>query len=327
MGAAAVKVAKACGYVNAGTVEFLYQEGEFYFLEMNTRLQVEHPVTEATTGLDLVALQLAVASGEPLPFTQDEIVRRGHSIEVRVNAEDPAGGKFLPSPGTITKFTRPDGYGVRTDAGYESGDTVSQYYDNLIAKIIVTAADRETAIGRTIRALEETVVEGVATTLPADLAILRHPDFVAGTHSTRWVGETLDLSQVTSTVQPAPESDDPLVAKDVPVEVDGRRFQVRVWVPETSGPVVRSAPRRKASSSTGASTAAGSGNVAVPMQGTIVKVLVDVGQEVESGQAVVVLEAMKMENHIAADKNGTVTEIKVKPGDTVGGGDIVVVIS
>jgi acetyl-CoA/propionyl-CoA carboxylase, biotin carboxylase, biotin carboxyl carrier protein len=162
MGAAAVKAAKAVGYYNAGTVEFIYQDGEFFFLEMNTRLQVEHPVTEMITDIDLVEWQIRVASGEPLPMTQDEVLalRRGHSIEVRINAEDPAGGKFLPSPGPITKLVTPDGFGVRFDGGYESGDEISQFYDNLVGKLIVWGKDRPTAIARTIRALEEMTGRG-----------------------------------------------------------------------------------------------------------------------------------------------------------------------
>jgi acetyl-CoA/propionyl-CoA carboxylase, biotin carboxylase, biotin carboxyl carrier protein len=338
MGEAAVKVTKACGYVNAGTVEFLFQDGEFYFLEMNTRLQVEHPVTELVTGLDLVAEQIRVASGEPLSFTQDDIVRRGHAIEVRVNAEDPAGGKFLPSPGPIAKLRVPQGYGVRWDGGYEAGDEVSQFYDNLVGKLICWGADREVAIARTIRALEEFEIAGIATTIPADLAILRHDDFVAGQHSTKWVEDRLDLSAVgAGAVAPATDADgeppEPKVRRDVDVEVNGRRFGVTVWVPESQvGAVVAAGggagkasprPRRSAGAS---AAAAGSGNVAVPMQGTIVKVLVSVGDGVEEGQTVCVLEAMKMENNIAADKTGMVKEVKVEAGQSVGSGDVVVVI-
>ncbi|HEY4331550.1 MAG TPA: biotin carboxylase N-terminal domain-containing protein, partial [Ilumatobacteraceae bacterium] len=191
MGQAAIKVAKAVGYYNAGTVEFIYQDGDFFFLEMNTRLQVEHPVSEEITRLDLVEWQIRVASGEPLPMSQAEVAarRNGHSIEIRINAENPAGGKFLPSPGKITKLSTPDGFGVRFDGGYESGDEISQYYDNLVGKLIVWGKDRETAIARTVRALNEMVVEGVATTIPADLAILNHPDFHAMKHSTKWVEE------------------------------------------------------------------------------------------------------------------------------------------
>jgi acetyl-CoA/propionyl-CoA carboxylase biotin carboxyl carrier protein len=342
MGEAAVKVAKACGYVNAGTVEFLYQDGDFFFLEMNTRLQVEHPVTEVVTGLDLVAEQIRVASGEPLSFGQADIVRRGHAIEVRINAEDPAGGAFLPSPGSITTLRVPQGYGVRWDGGYEAGDEVSQFYDNLVGKLIVWGADRDVAIARAIRALEEFQVVGIATTIPADLAILRHPDFVAGEHSTKWVEERLDLTSVSAASTPAvvtpsgldDATSEPKVRRDVDVEVNGRRFAVSVWVPESVGSVGNPAaaaggrglaPRARRSST--GSAGAGSGEVTVPMQGTIVKVLVNVGDEVEVGQTVCVLEAMKMENNIAADRAGTIQDVKVEAGQSVGSGDIVVVIA
>ncbi|NDF68476.1 MAG: acetyl-CoA carboxylase biotin carboxylase subunit, partial [Actinobacteria bacterium] len=274
MGEAAVKAARAVGYYNAGTVEFIYQDGEFFFLEMNTRLQVEHPVTEMITGIDLVEWQIRVADGEKLPMTQEQVnaLRRGHSIEVRINAENPAGGKFLPSPGTISTLKVPDGFGTRFDGGYEAGDTVSQYYDNLIGKLIVWGKDRPTAIARTIRALEEMKIDGVHTTIPADLAILRHPDFAAVTHSTKWVEERLDLSGVSSQVTPAEPPAAGLVEKTTTVEVNGKRFEVKAWVPESGGaaPVARRAPRAAAASSAGA----GGGNVAAPMQGTIVKVLV-----------------------------------------------------
>jgi acetyl-CoA/propionyl-CoA carboxylase, biotin carboxylase, biotin carboxyl carrier protein len=329
MGEAAVKAAKAVGYHNAGTVEFIYQDGDFFFLEMNTRLQVEHPVTEVVTGIDLVEWQIRVADGEPLPMTQAEIAARryGHGIEVRINAEDPAGGKFLPSPGPITKLTAPDGFGVRFDSGYESGDEISQYYDNLVGKLIVWGRDRDVCIARTIRALEDLVIEGVATTVPADLAILRHSDFQAVEHSTKWVEETLDLSGVGATTVTTPSDDDePMVERSTTVEVNGKRFDVKMWVPETTAVAAPAAKAKKKRAAASGGGAAGSGSVTVPMQGTIVKLLVEVGQTVEVGQGVVVLEAMKMENQINAEIAGTITEIKVAAGDTVGGGDIVAVI-
>jgi acetyl-CoA/propionyl-CoA carboxylase biotin carboxyl carrier protein len=340
MGEAAVAVARACGYTNAGTCEFLFEDGDFFFLEMNTRLQVEHPVTELVTGLDLVEWQLRVASGEPLPLRQDEISLNGHAIEVRINAEDPAGGRFMPSPGKISTLAVPAGYGVRWDGGYEAGDEISQFYDNLIGKLVCWGRDRDVAIARTLRALGELRIAGVATTVPADIAILAHPDFAAVEHSTKWVEDTLDLSGVKSDkgLPTAPaegeEGEAPRVRRTVDVEVNGKRFNVAMWVPE-GGPVVVAAggaagaaaraprPRRSAS---GGGGAAGSGNVTVPMQGTIVKVLVAEGDTVEAGQTVCVLEAMKMENNIGADKAGKVKQVKVKPGDTVGSGDIVVVI-
>lgn len=329
MGEAAVKAAKAVGYFNAGTVEFIYQDGEFFFLEMNTRLQVEHPVTEVITGIDLVEWQIRVAAGESLPMTQEQVTARrtGAGIEVRINAEDPAGGAFLPSPGPITELSAPSGFGVRFDTGYESGDEISQYYDNLVGKLIVWGRDRDTAIARTITALREMRVSGVATTIPADIAILEHPDFAAVEHSTKWVEQTLDLSGVSAAPAAPPEGEsEPLVERTTTIEVNGRRFAVRMWVPETVG-VAAAAPKRAKRAGGGSSSGGGSGQVTVPMQGTIVKVLVEVGQAVEAGQAVVVLEAMKMENQISADVSGTIAEVKVSAGDTVGGGDTVVVIT
>ena len=339
MGEASVKLAKAVGYFNAGTVEFIYEDGKFFFLEMNTRLQVEHPVTEMVTGIDLVEWMIRVASGEALPMTQEQVngSRRGHAVEVRINAENPAGGKFMPSPGPIVTFVRPDGFGVRTDAGYEPGDTISQYYDNLVAKLVCWGKDRETAIARTIRALKEMTITGIHTTIPADIAILSHPDFHAATHSTKWVEDTLDLSAMTSstgleTSVAGAEGEPARVRRDLDVEVNGKRFAVKAWVPDIAPAFVSSGgggapkPKRAAAAHGGGAAGGGSGAVAVPMQGTIVKVLVEVGQAVEAGAAVVVLEAMKMENQITAEKSGTVKEIKVKAGDTVGAGDVVVVI-
>jgi acetyl-CoA/propionyl-CoA carboxylase, biotin carboxylase, biotin carboxyl carrier protein len=333
MGEAAVAVARGCDYVNAGTVEFLYQDGEFFYLEMNTRLQVEHPVTELVTDVDLVELQLRVAAGEPLPFGQDDVRINGHAIECRINAEDPAEGRFLPSPGPIEKIHVPSGFGVRWDGGYESGDEISQYYDNLTGKLCVWGRDRDVAIARMIRALEEMEVLGVATTIPADLAILRHPDFSAVEHSTKWVEEVLDLTGVSYAPATAEGGDaEPKVRRDVDVEVNGRRFSVSLYVPESQlAPVAGGAaapkPRpKRGGSGGGAAAAAGSGQIAVPMQGTIVKVLVEAGQSVAVGDPVVVLEAMKMENNVASDVAGTVVEVKVEAGASVTAGQVVVVV-
>jgi acetyl-CoA/propionyl-CoA carboxylase biotin carboxyl carrier protein len=339
MGEAAVKVAKACGYYNAGTVEFLYDEGSFYFLEMNTRLQVEHPVTELVSGIDLVREQIRVASGEPLSFTQDDIERRGWAIEIRVNAENPAEGKFLPSPGKIDKLVAPSGFGTRWDGGYESGDEVSQFYDNLVGKLIVWGSDRDTAIGRMKRAISEFVLDGIDTTMPAQLAILDHPDFVGGTHYTSWVEKDLDLTGVGGRLHGAAEEpgeeSEPKVRRDVDVEVNGKRFSVALWMPESAmaaapagggggGAAAKARPRRAAGASGGGG---GTGTIAAPMQGTIVKVDVAVGDTVAAGQVVCVLEAMKMENNVTTDVAGTVAEVKVAAGQPVGSGDVVVVIT
>ena len=328
MGAAAVAVAEGCDYTNAGTVEFLFQDGEFFYLEMNTRLQVEHPVSELVSGIDLVREQIRVAAGSELSFSQQDIEQDGHAIEVRINAEDPAGGRFLPSPGTLSELKIPQGFGIRWDGGYEPGDTVSQFYDNLVGKLIVWGSDRATAIARMRSALVELEIGGIATTAAAHSAILASDDFQAGEHSTKWVEESLDLSDVVGKVTGLDqEADlaDPRVRKDVVLEVNGKRFEVAAWVPEVAGVAATAAPKPRRSTSSGAG-AAGSGQVAAPMQGTIVKVLVEIGQEIAEGEAVVVLEAMKMENNINADKTGSVVDIKVNPGDTVGAGDIVAII-
>jgi acetyl-CoA/propionyl-CoA carboxylase biotin carboxyl carrier protein len=347
MGEASVQICQACGYQGAGTVEFLYEDGSFYFLEMNTRLQVEHPVTELLTGLDLVEWQLRVAAGEPLPLSQDEIasLSRGHAIEARINAEDPSAGKFLPSPGRITRLRLPEGFGVRSDSGFESGDTVSQYYDNLVAKIIVWGHDRDAARRRLLRALSEMEVEGVATTRAVIQAVLAHDDFVEARHSTRWLEEHLDLSDIaaapptggpphgTGSTQGtgSPDSTENMVMREVDAEVDGRRYRVKLWVPDTpatSQPAPRSKRGPAVSRPRGAAAPVlvADGTVAVPMQGTIIKVLVTEGEVVEADQTICVLEAMKMENPINADRAGTVRELRVSVGDSLGAGDVVAVI-
>ena len=328
MGEAAVQVAKATGYVNAGTVEMLYQDGEFFFLEMNTRLQVEHCVTEMVTQLDLVREQIRVASGEVLSITQDEVTLTGHSIECRINAENAAKG-FLPSPGPINALHLPAGPGVRWDGGYEPGDEVSQYYDNLVGKLIVWAPDREQARVRMLRALDEFAIDGVHTTIPAQRIVLEHPDFASNTHSTRWLETQVDLSGLTSSAGDTSTTEgEDLVAREVPVEVDGRRFGVKVWLPDapvaTASSAKRSAKPRPAGGSTGGS--GGDGTITAPMQGTIVKVLVEAGQTVAEGDSLLVLEAMKMENSINAERAGTVKEIKVEPGQTVSAGDTLLTI-
>ena len=337
MGEAAVKVALACGYRGAGTVEMLYQDGDFFFLEMNTRLQVEHCVTEAVTNLDLVALQISIANGDPLPIAQADVRIVGHAIECRINAEDPAKG-FLPSPGRLERLRVPSGPGVRWDGGYHEGDEISQYYDNLVGKLVVWAPTRREAIARTLRALREFEIAGVKTTIAAHLPMVGHPDFAAVEHSTKWVETALDpslfaggpdapVATADPTASEAPPA--PLVERTLPVEVNGKRFEVKVWVPDVAhhappSPGTGRARPKVARGSAGGG--GGSGTISAPMQGTIVKVLVSAGDTVEVGQNLVVLEAMKMENNIAAETAGTIKEIRVEAGQSVGTGDVLAVI-
>ncbi len=320
MGEAAVAVAEGCGYINAGTVEFLYENGDFFYLEMNTRLQVEHPVTEMVTGIDLVQQQLLIAQGERLQFSQDDIEITGHAIEVRINAENPAGGAFLPSPGKLEKFKVASGFGTRWDGGYEEGDEISQFYDNLIGKLICWGEDREIAISRTVRALDEFEVRGLHTTIPADRAILTHSDFADLKHSTKWVEEVLDLSALPSPNPVETDGEEDLIERSATIEVDGKLFDVSLWAPSNSN-----SPRRRASSSSG-NSGGGDGKISVPMQGTIVKVEAEIGDVVAPGDVLIVLEAMKMENNVTSDVSGTVAEINVTAGDSVGAGDVVMII-
>ena len=319
MGEAAVAVARGCNYTNAGTVEFLFQEGDFFYLEMNTRLQVEHPVTEMVTGIDLVEKQLRIASGEPLDFSQEDITYSGHAIEFRINAEDPSGGKFLPDPGHLNALKVPDGFGVRFDGGYESGDEISQFYDNLIGKLVVWGSDREVAIERGLRALSELKISGVATTASAARVIIDHPDFRSVKHSTRWVEEKLDFPEDPST-QIGEEERTSFERRQTTVEVDGRRFEVNILVPDS-----KTKPPRRSSSGL-SSSGSGSGQVTAPMQGTIVNILVEEGSEIQTGEPICVLEAMKMENNVMAEKSGIVKEVLVSKGDSVGAGDVLAVI-
>jgi len=344
MGEASVRLARACGYTGAGTVEFLYQDEKFYFLEMNTRLQVEHPVTELVTGLDLVEWQLRVASGEPLSFGQEDITAAGHAIEVRVNAEDPADGRFTPSPGTLTRFVPPMGAGVRVDSGYAAGDTVPPFYDNLVAKVVVWAPDRDRARGRMLRALRETQIAGVATTIPAHIVILEHPDFIAAGQSANWVDNELDLSILGSPAASAgtasagtasdgtPSPGTSARPAALPARAPAWRSRrgvpsVSTWSPQAAVPPTRAqggpVPAR------GEPRAAGRppGEILAPMHGTIVRMLVDIGDRVLADDAICVIEAMKMENVVRAGLAGSVTQISVSPGEAVESGAPVAVIA
>jgi acetyl-CoA/propionyl-CoA carboxylase biotin carboxyl carrier protein len=324
---AALAVARATDYVNAGTVEFLMDtNGDLFFLEMNTRIQVEHTITEENTGVDLVAEQLRVAAGERLAF--DSVDRRGHVIEFRINAEDPSAG-FLPNPGKLSTYREPAGPWVRVDSGVCQGARISQYYDNLIAKLIVRGRDRDEAIRRSIRALREFRIEGVETTIPAHLRILEGTDFAAGNVHTRLVEDTMDFSDLATPASPAIPEDEELQERDITVEVGGRRFEVKYWsqVIASTGSGQRPAPRRKAPRlSRQAAAGTDEGLVVSPMQGTIVKVHHAAGEAVRADEPVCVLEAMKMENEIKAPIDGEIVDLRVQPGDTVTPGAVLMII-
>jgi acetyl-CoA/propionyl-CoA carboxylase biotin carboxyl carrier protein len=324
IGRAAVQMAKACDYRGAGTVEFLVDgNGDFYFLEMNTRLQVEHTVTEMVTGIDLVQEQLRVASGLPLSFTNAE--RTGHAIEFRVNAEDPAHG-FIPHPGRIVDYREPAGFGVRVDSGVTSGSEISRYYDTLIAKLVVWGRDREQAIAKGRRALKEFRIVGVPTTIPAHLTMLQNDAFLAGRHHTALVENGIDFSDLVQTISPPVAEEEALARRDMTVEVSGRRYTVTFWAPEAPGAGGRARRKPPKLARGAALTSDDAGILTSPMQGTIVKVHVESGDRVRNGDPICVLEAMKMENEVRAPVDGEVIEVRVRPGDTVSTGQVIAII-
>jgi len=294
---------------------------------MNTRLQVEHTVTEMVTGIDLVRQQLLVAMGEPLSFSDFDT--RGHAIEFRVNAEDPSTG-FLPSPGQIIDYNEPGGFGVRVDSGYGPGSTVSQYYDNLIAKLIVWGQDRTEALERARRAIAEFEITGIATTLPFHALAVENDAFTEGTHHTRSVEDDMDLSSITHPRAPQMPEEEELEERSMTVEVGGRRFVVKLWAPEAPAPTggpSRAAPRRRAPKLVASAPAAsGEGVVTAPMQGTIVKVHHKAGDRIEAGDPMFILEAMKMENEIKAPNDGEIVDLRVQAGDKVASGAVLAIV-
>jgi len=314
-------ICKEAGYHGAGTVEYLVApDGAISFLEVNTRLQVEHPVSEETSGVDLVREQFRIAAGEPLRFTADP-APRGHSIEFRINGED-AGRDFLPAPGAVTAFVAPAGPGVRVDAGVESGTVVGGQFDSLLAKLVVTGEDRAQALERARRALDEMVVEGMATVLPFHRRVVRDPAFVGTDEGfdvhTRWIETEFDNTIAPFTGGAQAAADEP--RRTVVVEVGGRRLEVSLpgdlaAGAAPAGGAARARPRRRAGGRGGAPVSGDA--VTAPMQGTVVKVAVTDGQRVEAGELVVVLEAMKMENPVTAHKAGTVKGLAAEPGTAV----------
>jgi len=329
-------VCREAGYSGAGTVEFLVAaDGTVAFLEVNTRLQVEHPITEETTGIDLVQEQFRIAAGEPLRFTEDP-TPRGHSFEFRLNAED-VGRGFLPSPGTVAQFSGPTGPGIRLDSGVRSGSFVPPQFDSLLAKLIVTGADRQQALRRARRALAELSITGVATVVPFHRAVLESPDFTSedglGIH-TRWIeadfADTVSIAADLGYSTTAPDGE----RRTITVEVDGKRLAVGLpadlldgWARSGGGlPAGASLAGSTEASDGGASAAAGPGELRADMAGTVVKWLVEPGAEVAAGEPVVVLEAMKMETQVSAHRDGTLSDVRTAAGGVVTAGAVLALI-
>ncbi len=329
IGKIATDAATAVGYRSAGTVEGLQADGEYFFLEMNTRVQVEHCVTEMVTGIDIVREQILVAAGEALSISQEDVELRGHAIECRINAEA-AHKKFAPAPGAITSYREPAGPGVRVDSGVEAGSEVTPMYDPMVAKLIVWDVDREHSTRRMLRALGEYEVGGLTTLIPFHSAILATDQWAQG-ETCRDLVEDRDWLKSTAPEQAeaAPAEDAEVVARDYKVEVSGKLFDVKVIGEPAGGGAApagggRRPPKRERSSSTSAS--ASSESLPSPLQGTVLKVAVEQGASVEEGDLVCVIEAMKMENEITAHRSGKVTALNASEGAAVSSGDVLAVI-
>ncbi|MEZ5098712.1 MAG: acetyl-CoA carboxylase biotin carboxylase subunit [Thermoleophilia bacterium] len=336
IGEIAVNAARAVGYVSAGTIEgLLDRHGNYYFLEMNTRIQVEHTITELVTGIDLVREQVLVAMGAPLSFAQEDVRWSGHAFECRVNAEDPSLG-FLPTPGLITRYVEPAGPGIRVDSGVVEGAEISGLYDPMVAKLCVWDRDRELARRRMLRALDEMVVEGVSTLIDFHSALLEHPEFIAGgtchglvesdelAARSREIGEARRARRPAAPAQGAAAGNGRTRDRVVEAEVDGRRYTVRLPLPEP--PFAELIRRRRERVPAGATGSAAQEAVTSPMQGTVLAVRVAEGDEVDEGQVICIVEAMKMENEIIAHRHGTVTGLSVSPGDAVRTGQVICVV-
>ncbi|MDB5102040.1 MAG: Carbamoyl-phosphate synthase chain, ATP-binding protein [Cyanobacteria bacterium RYN_339] len=321
-GQAACAVAKAVGYDSVGTVEFMYENGEFFFLEMNTRIQVEHTVTEVVYDVDLVKGMIRIAAGEPIPVDWASRRPRGWAIQVRVNAEDPS-ANYRPTPGLLTRYVLPEGPGVRIDGAAYEGWTIPSAYDSLIAKVIVSGTDRDEAIARMRRALKEMVVEGVPTTLPLHAVIMDNPTFIGGTFATNFLSTHLseaEQARIKEAIDPV-VAEGPVAAprRTFKVEVNRQYFEVSL---EGAAPVATSA-KPKAGAAKGAAAAKPSdGSVVAPMLSKVVKTCVALGDEVKAGQPLVVVEAMKMESELVSPRDGKVIALDCAVGDTVQQGQI-----
>ena len=336
IGKIGTEAARAVGYRSAGTVEGLLAEGEYFFLEMNTRVQVEHCVTEMVTGIDIVKEQLRIATGKKLSISQEDVELRGHAIECRINAED-AAKNFAPAPGGITGYREPSGPGVRVDSGVEAGSEITPLYDPMIAKLIVWDLDRESATRRMVRALHEFELEGVRSLIPFHVALLETKQWGNGETCRDLIEDKKWLKQLEQPKPEAPAKDDeqgPQVERTYSVEVSGRRFDVKV-VGEAPGmdgvgpAAARGArkppPRRRERGAAGAG-AGPPGALVSPIQGTVLRVAVEKGADVEAGALVCVIEAMKMENEITAPAAGKVEELNVSEGGSIASGDTIAVI-